>query len=87
MTMEPMNYEKCGTPANYKAHYRHNEKPCVACIRAEHERRRRYKKAQFAASETRVGKPQRYYGPTPSEHFDWDAAIVRFKKMLKEVYG
>jgi hypothetical protein len=29
----------CGTPAAYRRHHRHGEKPCQACIRAESEAR------------------------------------------------
>lgn len=40
----------------------------------------------WAATEERHRKGIIWRG-TPSDQFDWDAAIVRFKTMLREVYG
>lgn len=30
-----LDFAKCGTPANYRAHLRRGEKACQACLRAE----------------------------------------------------
>jgi len=34
MTMRDLDPAKCGTPSQARAHYRHGEKPCAACLQA-----------------------------------------------------
>lgn len=36
----PLDFAKCGTPGNYRAHLRRGEKPCGPCLGAEARRSR-----------------------------------------------
>ncbi len=42
----PFNPAKCGTPGNAKAHRRHGEHPCRACLDAENAQKRQWEAAQ-----------------------------------------
>jgi hypothetical protein len=49
----PEDVEPCGTPAAYRRHRRHHEKPCRSCCQAETRRQADYRARNPRSTEAR----------------------------------
>ena len=88
----PLDWAKCGTPANYQAHLRRGEKPCEACRKAQN--RDRVDRAATQELRRKQEEYRRYRvrtvrkGDVPMSYEAWSTLlpwVKDFRKMIRQV--